>query len=145
MDSARALRRRMKRPSSPFPGFTLVELLLAMAVAALIAVFLASMVNQTSSLWSNTKARVEQFRDARLAFEAITRRLSQATLNTYWDYYYPPGSNSSSLSSSTAVAPIGYGRQSELRFVCGSGTGLTASTGANASLRPAHAIFFQAP
>ena len=90
-------------------GFTLVEVLVAMALLTLIALLLTSMTGATASTWRYTAARIEQFRSAETAYESITRRLSQATLNTYWDYDSP-------------TAPTKYLRQSDLRFISGNMT-----------------------
>jgi len=49
----------------------------------LLLLILVSMTNAIRNTWSHTTAAAEQFRDAREAFESITRKLSQATLNTY--------------------------------------------------------------
>ena len=107
-----------------------------MVVLALMLVLLSQLTSATQKTWTSTVGKVEQFRDARQAFEAITRRLSQATLNTYWDY-----------ALNTAGVPTDYVRQSELRFISGNTTALQIdSTGSSgAPLRPTQAVFFQAP
>lgn len=108
-------------------GFTLVELMVSMAILVLLLVVLVSITDATRKTWSYTSGKIEQFHDAREAFESITRKLSQATLNTYWDYDNP-------------LTPTRYLRQSELRFISGDATTLTGS-----STCPTHAVFFQAP
>jgi len=114
-------------------GFTLLELMVTMAIMLLLVVVLAAITNATQRTWAYTTGKVEQFRGAREAFESMTRRLSQATLNTYWDYHYPAGS----------TQPDRYMRQSELRFICGNLNAMTStSTYTNF---PSQAIFFQAP
>jgi len=110
-------------------GFTLVELLVAVAILAMIVGLLLTMVSQTSKTWKSTTSKIEQFRDARVAFDSITRRLGQATLNTYYDYDNP-------------TAPTNYKRQSELRFQCGPAE---AIIGGMATNMPSMAVFFQAP
>jgi len=110
-------------------AFTLVEVIVCLAILLLIMVIVASMVSQTSTLWKHTVGRVEQFREARDGFEAITRRLSQATLNTYWDYDNPN-------------QPTKYIRQSELRFISGP---QIVGTNNSTPPRPTDAVFFQAP
>lgn len=120
---------RARRGQKPAAAFTLVELLVTMAILMILMVVLVSMVGQTSTLWQRTSSKVEQFREARRGFEAVTRRLSQATLNTYWDYDNP-------------TTPTRYLRQSELRFI--SGRGLLAGVTPN-DPRPTHSIFFYAP
>ncbi|MDQ3565771.1 MAG: Verru_Chthon cassette protein C [Pseudomonadota bacterium] len=115
---------------SRWPGFTLVELMISTAIIALLVLILVSMVGETTNVWRYTTGKVEQFRETRNAFESITRRLSQGTLNTYWDY-------------DDAQQPTKYVRQSELRFVCGSAATLLKESGAIE--RPTHAVLFHAP
>ncbi len=114
-------------------GFTLVEMLVSMVILTLLLLMLVSITTATQRTWAYTNGKVEQFRDAREAFESMTRKLSQATLNTYWDYHYPANATST-------TPPDGYIRQSELRFISGNAATLTDSP----SL-PSHAVFFQAP
>jgi uncharacterized protein (TIGR02599 family) len=113
-------------------GFTLVELLVATVVLLLIMAILLSLTTQAGNLWRTTTTKLEQFRGARDAFEDMTRRLSQATLNTYWDYY------------PNATTPTSYVRQSELRFISGNTVSL-AGTPAAPRQWPTHGVFFQAP
>ena len=110
-------------------AFTLVELLVTMAILSLLTLVLVSMVNQTGSLWRRTTSKIEEFREARTGFESLTRCLSQATLNTYWDYNDPN-------------TPTKYMRQSELRFISGPGllTGVNSPTP-----YPTQSLFFFAP
>ena len=116
-----------RRPS----GFTLIEVMLATAVLALIVVMFATIISSTSNLWKRTTGKIEQFREARSAFETMTSRISQATLNTYWDYDSP-------------TAPTKYERRSELRFISGPAKTVlpTAKTGVT---RLTHSVFFMAP
>lgn len=113
-------------------GFTLVEVLVSATLISLLLLVLVSMTDSTTRMWSYTSGRIEQFRDAREGFESITRRLSQATLNTYWDYQYPNGD--------TTQPPLRYSRQSELRFRCGNARQLTGN-----NKQTGHAAFFQGP
>lgn len=103
-----------------------------MVVLSLLMVLLVAITDATSKSWSSATAKSEQFREAREAFEAITRRLSQATLNTYWDYSYP--------NNDSTKAPTDYVRKSELRFISGTGTALGLGND-----RYTHGVFFQAP
>lgn len=115
-------------------GFTLVEVLASCAVLAILLTVLLSMTAEVQKTSRLTQGKTEQFREARVAFETITRRLSLATLNTYWDY--DDRSN-----------PKNYNRQSELRFKCG----YSNAYGGKLGLLPSdaqsttHSIFFQAP
>ncbi len=112
-------------------AFTVIELLVSTAVLALILGILLSITGQVQDTFSRTAGQIEQFGSARKAFESIQRRLSQATLNTYWNYDDP-------------IRPTTYRRQSELRFV--SGPASTILTGVSTvTAATGHAVFFQAP
>jgi len=122
------------RPRVPLHrAFTLVEILVSCAVLAILLVFMASLTGMVQTTYRRTQGKVEQFREARVAFEAITRRLEHATLNTYWDYHYP--------GNDLSQPPDAYIRQSELRFRCGQSSKLLPSSIASNT----QAIFFQAP
>ncbi len=112
-------------------GYTLIELLVAIVILSLLCVILASMTQMIAKTWTSTTAKIEQFNNAREGFESMTRRLSQAVLNTYWDYDRDANGN-----------PIRYIRESELRFVSGPGL---AGSAATTPPRPTHSVFFQAP
>jgi uncharacterized protein (TIGR02599 family) len=116
------------RPLRSRAGFSILEVLAASAVLALLLVAMISMTDQVQKTYRSTVGKAEQFREARVAFESITRRLSQATLNTYWDYDSP-------------TTPTKYLRQSELRFLSGQASAMLP--GAISS--NTHAVFFQAP
>ncbi len=113
-------------------AFTLIELLVSTAVLTLILLIMVAITSQASATWRYTTAKTEQFRESRAAFETLTSKISQATLNTYWDYGY----DSSGL-------PLRYERRSELRFVTGPTAGLLGS--GTTPTRPTHAVFFHAP
>lgn len=120
----------MKSQTTPKnSGFTLVELLVSIGVLALLMVMVFSMVDSTQKAWKRSQGKVEQFKSARIAFEMITRRMSQATLNAYWSYDNP-------------VSPKEYVRQSNLHFVCGPATALDLSS-SNSRKRYGQAAFFQ--
>ena len=122
----------MKRPAATQQaGFTLMEILVALGILALLTVLFAGVVHQTSDVWRRTTAKTEQFREARAAFESMTTRLAQATLNTYLDY-------------DNATNPRRYERRSELRFISGPADDLLGTPSEGRS-HPTHAVFFQAP
>jgi len=134
-------------------AFTLVELMVSTAIIGLIMVVLVAMTNQTSRTWRSTTEKIEKFQEARDGFEAMTRRLSQATLNTYWDYLDQNGKPRDTNVNDTAFKtfiPYMYGRASNLRFASGpmsqqyAASGV-AQLGEAGRLRPTHGIFFQAP
>lgn len=125
-------------PASKDAGFTLVELLVSTSIIALLMLVLVGMTNQMSTTWRYTTEKIEKFQEARDGFEAMTRQLAQATLNTYWDYFNSTGQSRAAAPSN--FIPATYGRQSELRFLCGPMSVLISG-----STYPTHGVFFQAP
>ncbi len=123
-------------------GFTIIELLVATVLFSGLLLILAVTTNQTSDIWRRSAAKVEQFQSARRGFESMTRRLSQATLNTYWDYEYQIDGSGKGRKLRLDLAPLGYARQSELRFRTGTMEKLAPKEGV---YRPTHGVFFQAP
>ena len=111
-------------------AFTLIEVLVSAAILVAILGFMVTVADQTSRIMRTTTGKVEQFREARAGFERITTRLSQATLNTYWDYDNP-------------TTPTRYERRSELRFVTGDAGDLLGAS--NTNYRISHCVFFNAP
>lgn len=68
-----------RKPASPGRGsraFTLVELLIAVALVALLSVFLFSILDATSKLWKDNEARVDSYREARAALNFMARELA---------------------------------------------------------------------
>lgn len=108
-------------------GFTLIELLVSVAILALLLLIIASIIDATRRTWGYASGRIEEFRGAREAFESITSKLSQATLNPYWDYNDPNN-------------PTSYSRQSELRFRSGPASAMLSDPAART-----HGVFFTAP
>ena len=125
-------------------GFTLIELLLSTAVIAGLMYFMISTIDQTQKVWVRTSEKVTEFQSARSAFESMTRRLSQATLNTYWRAHDTDPTN--------AVAAFKFRRQSELQFISGPTKRFFGASPEPTNLSkpldsayPTHAVFFQAP
>ncbi len=111
-------------------GFTLIELMVATAVFALILGLAFSVISQTTSLWRRATRDLETFQNARMVFENVTRMVSQATLNTYWDYAF-----------NAAGQATRYRRNSDLHFYLAQ-AGLQGSPGTPGS---GQVLFFQAP
>ncbi len=138
------MRSRTPRPSLRHsPGFTLVEILLSTALTAILMLVCVSAMNQTQKSWQQTKGKSEQFREARLAFELITRNVSQSTLNVYWDYFYT-STGSNTPGAGMAEEPAAYVRHSELQWLSGPAIDLLDGD-TDSAVNPGHAIFFQAP
>ena len=108
-------------------GFTLIEIMVSMTILTLIILVIASAMDQSRKVWSSSRSRVEAFRETRAAFEAMARRLSEASVNAYWGYDDP-------------TSPTIYVRHSDLHFVAGKSTELM-TRGTNCG----HCVFFQGP
>jgi len=133
-------RRRLARKGHR--AFTLIELLVSMTLLLLLGVLVSTMVQTVSSMTRRTRDQVESYQGARAGFEALTRTISQATLNTYWDYYDSDGKPAND--SAYSGTPAKYGRQSELHFRSGPTKDLFGAAN-DALKRPTGALFFQVP
>ncbi|HEY8965322.1 MAG TPA: prepilin-type N-terminal cleavage/methylation domain-containing protein, partial [Candidatus Methylacidiphilales bacterium] len=123
-------------------GFSLVEVLVAAVVLVIIMAMLAILVGQTGKVLKKTTAKIEAFQNARAAYQTMTARLSEATLNTYLDYYDASFARRTAANAST-FAPAYYARASDLHFVVDRG-GVLLPDG-DAAAHPGCAVFFQAP
>ena len=133
-------------PSRWASGFTMVELLVASTILLLIMVLTLEITSKTNSIWRRTRSRIDTFQESRAAFEAMTRNLSQAMLNPYWDYVDSAGKPRDP--ALTSFVPSQYVRQSELHFISGPATEvLQKVNGSNGQpLQSAtQCVFFQAP
>jgi uncharacterized protein (TIGR02599 family) len=86
------------------PGFTIIELLAAMAVLIVLLGIVVAVTNSVSLTMRRTTAGIDALAGARAGFDTLNRSLAQATLNTYWDYDNP-------------LSPTVYLRQSDLQFL----------------------------
>jgi len=106
-----------------------MELLVSMVVVAVLLVVLLGITSESSKTWRRSMQKKDAFVEARVAFDEMIRTISQATLNIYWGYRVD-----------AEGMPVGYGRESELHFVCGRSRDLLSSEMVDSS-----ALFFQAP
>lgn len=123
-------------------AFTLLEMLVSVAIFLLLIVLLAGGMDAASKIWVDSNRRISQFRESRRAVETIRNGLSQATLGTYWDYKY--------TGTGAAQIPEKYVRQSNLRFISAPVSALSFPSTTFGTGRPlgepvGQAIFFQAP
>jgi len=101
-----------------------------MTVLSILLLMLSELLNQVQKTWTFSENRISQFREARVGFDIITKNLSQAALNTYWEPETDPESG----------VILRYKRQSELHFKSGKASELGLDSKALT-----HALFFQAP
>lgn len=130
-----------RKDTNTSDGFSLVEVLVSLAILIIICLISFSLIDSTQTLWRKTSSRTEQFREARRAFERITQRLSQATLNTYWDYVDSSGAPRT-VTNAAVFKPHKYARQSELRYIQLNSSSLSAPRGGQ---MVGQSVFFQAP
>ncbi|HEY1052855.1 MAG TPA: prepilin-type N-terminal cleavage/methylation domain-containing protein, partial [Prosthecobacter sp.] len=78
-------------PISNTRGFTLIEVGLSMTILSVIMLVSVQVLDQTQRTWKRGMANIEQFREARMAYESITQNVRQALLNTYLAYQYNNG------------------------------------------------------
>lgn len=110
-------------------AFTLLEVLVSIAVLSLLLVVMASLANLTSNTSSRALAKLEAFESARAAFDTIARTLRQATLLSQITYNDP-------------TAPTDFQLSSDLHFISGSQTDLGIPQVGSESSK---GVFFQAP
>jgi len=140
----------LPRPASlcrPRPGaraaFTLIELLVSVTFLVILMLVVSQVIGIVQRSWVRANSRVSQFREARQAFDTLSRSLSQTTLNNYWDNEFDTVGTDAAGQQITLAKD--YFRQSELQFVCGPTSKVVPGAAGNAQNYPGHAVFFQAP
>ena len=121
--------------------------MVATAILVLIMTIVLSVIQQSSAVWRRSTGKIEAFQDARNSFQILTRNLSQATLNTYYDYFDSGGQSyreATQGGSQDNFSPSQYGRQSELQFRLGPPNFLGIA-GRGSIVDWGQAVFFQAP
>jgi uncharacterized protein (TIGR02599 family) len=119
-----------------------------MALLIIIVGIVARMTDLTSRIWQSSTSRIQTFQEARAGFEAMTRKLSQATLNTYYDYYNAsdiPRCQVTGTANLAAFVPTTYDRYSEMQFISGQANAFALQSSTGGILTQTHAVFFQAP
>ena len=120
------------KPALKSQAFSLIELMVSMTILSAIMLMFVGILDQTQRSWELAQGRVSQFREARVAFDIITKNLGQATLNTYVEQEETDEDN---------ITPTEFEVKSELNFQITYSDDLSGVSGD----RPGHALFFQAP
>lgn len=123
--------------ASPLKAFTLVEVMVSVAILAILMLVTAQLISMSQRAWTRSSARLSQFREVRMAFDLLTRNLSQATLGSYW-------MDERQVANDPTSPAEKYVRKSELQFICGKASTLLGGSGAQ-GVTEGHAVFFQAP
>ncbi|MEM7010161.1 MAG: Verru_Chthon cassette protein C [Verrucomicrobiota bacterium] len=123
-----------EKETKKLKAFSMIELMLAMTILAAMLLMFVGVLDQTQKSWDYAQGQISQFREARVAFDIMTKNLSQATLNAYYDMVdlEPPPDGDG--------VPERFEITSELHFKVFNADELTVS-----GHKPGHALFFQAP
>ena len=110
------------------PGFTLVELLVSVAIFALLMVVVLNLIGVAQNAVTTQRARSGEFREARAVLERMADAVSGATLHSYWAY-----------GDYNTHRRVDYVRTSDGHFVSGPVGSLLAAD----HPAPGHGVFFQ--
>jgi prepilin-type N-terminal cleavage/methylation domain-containing protein len=80
----------MKARPAPLAGFTLVELLISIAILVSIVLILTSLITAVSKAWASGEQQVSEFQDGRAILELISRELSQAVISSSLQFVQNP-------------------------------------------------------
>jgi uncharacterized protein (TIGR02599 family) len=126
-------------------GFTILEVLVSVAILAMLMALVAMMFDSSSKLWKSAGAKTATFQSARTAIGTISRQLGQATLNSFTDYARDASGNIVSSGNSTSGNRTAHVRQSNLHFLSGPPEKFGYPEMTTALQCHSHAVFFQAP
>ncbi len=124
-------------------AFTLIEVLVSVTILAMIMLIVTTVLGQAQRSWRAASSRVSQFREARQAFDTLTRGLRQATLPAHFDWGYGPG-GANDIPTLPTEAPTALKRKASLGFNLNRASAIV-QPGANQDVFPGHAVVFQAP
>lgn len=131
--TTKSLSRKISGSRKSRRGFTLPELLVAMTVLSVLLLLLSELLNQVQRTWTFSENRISQFREARVGFDLITKNMSQAALNTYWE---------ADRDDENGGQVQRYKRHSELHFVTDQAQEMDLDVDGKVFT---HGLFFQAP
>jgi uncharacterized protein (TIGR02599 family) len=128
-----------RRPEARRGGFTLLEVLITLALIAIVLVVLFEFTAYVDRVWKTTAT--DPFVEAESAFESVAAHLAGATLEPYQDYADVTGAFRTA-SSPSSFAPDHAARRSDLAFACGPGAIWLAGSGRTTA---GDGVFFVAP
>ena len=115
-------------------GFSLIEMLTAMTILSVLMLLMTTLLDQVQRSWTFGENRISQFREARVAFDLMTKNMSQSSMNTYWDYEFDDDTNEIKK----------YRKRTELHFYSTEAEKIASRLGLSGRTS-GHAVFFQAP
>jgi uncharacterized protein (TIGR02599 family) len=123
----------------PNHAFTLLEVLLTLAILLVIMVAVMEFMTEVDQAWKSAAA--DPFAEAQDAFEAVAKNLASATLAPYQDY----ADSSGAFRTNAAFVPNHPARRSDLDFVCGLTAGANGLLTASGRTTTGSGVFFLAP
>ncbi len=106
-----------------------------MVILSMILMVVTSVIGAAQRTWKSATSRLTQFREARVAFDTVTRNLQQAMIKSYVDY---------PIRETPFIAPEGVIRRAELGIRFDQASNIVSGGGGSKDL-PGHAVVFQAP
>jgi uncharacterized protein (TIGR02599 family) len=128
---------RLRLPA--FQAFTLLEVLVTLAVLFVILVAVLQFFDDVDRAWKSSGS--DPFAEAQDAFETVVRNLASATLAPYLDYADANGN----FRTSANFVPDHLARRSDLDFVCGPAAGAAGLLAASNIVTNGSGVFFLAP
>ncbi len=122
-------------------AFTLIEVLLSMVILASIMLIVTQVIGAAQRSWKAASSRVSQFREARTAFDAVSRGIRQATMPTYRDWDYT--GNGQFYPNQFIDVPRYIRSYADVGFVAGRAADLVE--GGSGDRYPGHGVLFIAP
>jgi prepilin-type N-terminal cleavage/methylation domain-containing protein len=103
-------------------SFTLIEMLVSVAIFSLLVLLLFGLMGGASKLWRRQTAEEESFREARSALNVLSRDMYGALISTNTDWFYCNGTNQ--LAFLTTLPNTAQGSTDALGDVCAVGYSL---------------------
>ncbi len=111
-------------------SFTLVEMLVGIAVFSLLMLLLLTIMGSSMKLWRQQSSKEESFREARAALNVLARDMSAAVISTNAYWFYSNGTNQ--LAFLTTLPYTGQGSAESPNYalgdICAVGYSLEYST-----------------
>jgi len=132
---------RLPRLRNRNDGFTLLEVLITLAILLVILVAVMEFMADIDQAWKSAAA--DPFAEAQNAFETVAQNLASATLAPYQDY--ADSSGAFRTGATPSFIPDHLARRSDLDFVCGPGAGANGLLTASGLVTSGSGVFFLAP